>query len=165
VKKESESYLHFPPPGSSEGSIAAKIFYPLQQRFVHAEIKMSSARNGFYLYGAALCEEEKEGKVLLSPCVFMQFFEYAGKETSSRPVEADLLRSINIAENLEFYPWGSLRDLNQRLCAQFRGIHGQHSVWQYRQGNAFFLRRSLVNQRQERDLRLGRQEQEAMHWP
>ena len=105
VEKESEYYLQFPPPGKGEGSVQAKIFYPLQQRFVDVEVKMSSTSNGFYMFGAALCEEEKEGKILLSPCVFMDFFGFTNKEIQPRTVESDLLRAIKTADTLEFYPW------------------------------------------------------------
>jgi len=99
------NYLHFPPIGKDVGSVPAKIFYPLQKRYVDVEIKLTAAQSGFFLYGAALCEEDINGQVILNPCIFTYYFSFADKETKKRPVEADLLKAINTSKVLEFYPW------------------------------------------------------------
>ena len=119
------NYLTFPPVGKYLGEVDASIFYPLQQRYSPTKAKLLINDSGVVLYGATLCENVDDGKVFLSPCIFMQTLPHPEESTvvASR-LEEDLALAIQISKQLEYYPWAryatSSWGCDERNKSQFR---------------------------------------------
>lgn len=99
-------YLSYPPQGKNLGRFDAQIFYYLQKRYAHVDVKAVINSSGVYIYGATLCEKEKNNNVILEPCIFMQQFPmYSEKDIIVSPLENELSRAIQISSSLVFFPW------------------------------------------------------------